>query len=199
MLWIKLFVNLLFTSDTYPFLQRSSEFVKLECYINRGLKTIEKPPTSNLNNFPWVGSQPWRLSPRRFLRRNVLAKHLRRYINLLLSKALQQKPSFNIIKQFLTDCLVCAQTLNVTLQLKRISVLAKSPVLIWPIKCDRCRLSASRICNIHNSRWAFTCGFLSLSRTANKSRDNLYINFIFVAYWLSGLSLQCCPPEWVSE
>ena len=43
-------------TDTYPFLERSSEFVQLECYIKRGLKTVEKPPTSSLNNFPWVGS-----------------------------------------------------------------------------------------------------------------------------------------------
>ena len=70
---------------------------------------------------------------------------------------------------------------------------------IWHFKCYRCRLSAGRICHIRSGRWAFICGFLSLSRTANKSRDNLYIYFIFVPYCLSGVSYYAVLlSEWVS-
>ena len=89
MLWIKLFLDLLFTSDNLPcFLNDHQSLVKLECYIIRGLKTVEKPPTSSLIFFlPFFPSSPptgMVSKPSKILRHNVLAKHLRCHINLPL-------------------------------------------------------------------------------------------------------------------
>ena len=71
--------------------------------------------------------------------------------------------------------------LSVVIQLKGISiVLATSPTLIGRLNCDRCWVSARRICHIPNGqRPAFMSGFLSLSRTTNKSEENFFIYSIF--------------------
>ena len=89
MLWIKLFLDLLFTSDNLLCcLNDHQSLVKLECYIIRGLKTVEKPPTSSLKFFlPVFPSSPSTgmvSKPSKILRHNVLVKHSRCHINLLL-------------------------------------------------------------------------------------------------------------------
>ena len=196
-LWIKLSLDLLFTSDNLPcFLNDHQSLVKMEYYIKRCLKT----PTSSLNNFPWVGSftglpffpppPAWCLSPLRFLRLNVLEKHLRCYIIFFHPKNYSKSHLFYIEKQFLKDCLVCAQTLNVTprnvtLQLKAIHFLLLLDVLsllsvtavgsvgwlegIGGIEYERSSLNKVKLTVIAWEVFILTCNICIASPSLNKS------------------------------